>query len=58
MSDEDPPNANGNLPDYENHEDPYLAAILKTDLLEETGRINYEEIFADRDKRLKKNGKG
>lgn len=58
MNDDDPPNNSGYLPDYENQEDPYLAAILKTDYLEETGKINYEEIFANRDKKLKGNGNG
>lgn len=52
---EDPPN-NRNFPDHENYEDAYLAAILKTDLLEACGKIDYNEIFAIRDKRLNKNG--
>lgn len=55
MSDEEPPNSN-KLPEFNNQEDPYLTAILNIDALEESGKIDYEQIFAERDRRLQ-NGK-
>lgn len=55
MSDDDEPNSN-NMPEFENKGDPYLTAILDIDAKEASGKINYEEIFAERDRRLN-NGK-
>lgn len=55
MSDEEPPNSK-KLPEHNNQEDPYLTAILNVDALEESGKIDYEQIFAERDRR-KNSGK-
>lgn len=55
MSDEEP-NKSKNDPDNKNQNDPYLTAILNVDALEECGKIDYEQIFAERDRRLN-NGK-
>ncbi len=57
--DDEPENNEGkknNHPDYTNQENSYLTAILKIDLQEETGKINYDELFAERDRR-RQNGK-
>lgn len=56
MSDDEEPNSN-NMPEFDNKGDPYLTAILNVDALEESGKIDYEQIFAERDRRLNNGNK-